>query len=148
MPAWLFGVSGLLVAVGGLFGGAVNRRLAARGGAERLPRLALIAAGAAALVQMFSAWPGLWPALAAGVLLASQLVISAAFGCAIPPLLAGALRDYRQVQGTAGAVLGLMYYLLIAGGLGLLGAAYQPHAWYQPWRWCCCARRCGRRRGD
>ncbi|MCD5361959.1 hypothetical protein LQT98_09705 [Chromobacterium aquaticum] len=22
--------------------------------------------------------------------------------------------------------------LLIAGGLGLLGAAYQPHAWYQP----------------
>ena len=51
MPAWLFGVSGLLVAVGGLFGGAVNRRLAARGGAERLPRLALIAAGAAALVR-------------------------------------------------------------------------------------------------
>ncbi|KMN82411.1 hypothetical protein VK98_08135 [Chromobacterium sp. LK11] len=132
MPPWLFGLSGLLVAAGGLFGAFVNRRLAARGGGERLPRLALTAATAAALIQLFSAWPGLWPIAAVGVLLVCQLAIAAAFGCAIPPLLAEALRDYRQVQGTAGALLGLMYYLLIAGGLGLISAAYQPHVCYQP----------------
>lgn len=132
MPAWLFGFSGLLVAAGGLLGAFLNRRLAARGAGERLPRLALAAAGAAAVIQLFSAWPGLCPPWAAGVLLFSQLAISAAFGCGIPSLLAGALRDYRQVQGTAGALLGLMYYLLIAGGLALLSAAYQPQLAYQP----------------
>lgn len=132
MPPWLFGLSGLLVAAGGLFGTFVNRRLAARGGGAHLPRVALTAAGAAALVQLSNAWPGWPPPVAVGVLLASQLAIAAAFGCAIPPLLAEALRDYRQVQGTAGALLGLMYYLLIAGGLALISVAYQPYVGYQP----------------
>lgn len=43
------------------------------------------------------------------------------YGLAIPNILAGVLQDYRDRLGTAGALLGLMYYLLIGGGLALAG---------------------------
>ena len=43
------------------------------------------------------------------------------YGLAIPNILAGVLQDYRDRPGTAGALLGLMYYLLIGGGLALAG---------------------------
>lgn len=42
-----------------------------------------------------------------------------AFGLAIPNILSQALKHYRNRLGAAGAVLGLLYYLLIAGGLAL-----------------------------
>ena len=44
-----------------------------------------------------------------------------AFGLAIPNVLSQALTRYREQLGTAGALFGLLYYLLI--GLGLTIAA-------------------------
>ena len=38
------------------------------------------------------------------------------------PILARALRHYKDCMGTAGAILGLMYYLMLGGGLVLAGA--------------------------
>lgn len=44
-----------------------------------------------------------------------------AYGIAIPNILATALAQYKDRLGTAGALLGLFYYLLIGGGLALAG---------------------------
>lgn len=44
-----------------------------------------------------------------------------AYGIAIPNILATALTQYKDRLGTAGALLGLFYYLLIGGGLALAG---------------------------
>ena len=47
------------------------------------------------------------------------MAVTVAFGLAIPNILSQALKYYRNRLGAAGAVLGLLYYLLIAGGLAL-----------------------------
>ena len=47
------------------------------------------------------------------------MLISLAFGLAIPNVLSQALNRYRQQLGTAGAIFGLLYYLLIGAGLSL-----------------------------
>lgn len=48
-----------------------------------------------------------------------------AYGLGIATILAGALRDYQAVLGSAGAILGLLYYVLIS--LGLLLVGYLQH---------------------
>jgi hypothetical protein len=53
----------------------------------------------------------------------AMLVVVLAFGIAIPNLLGAALSNYNDRLGTAGALFGLLYYLLIGGGLILVGWA-------------------------
>lgn len=48
-----------------------------------------------------------------------------AYGISIPNILARALRHYKDCTGTAGAILGLMYYLMLGGGLVLAGLSQQ-----------------------
>ncbi|GAL16778.1 multidrug resistance protein D [Vibrio maritimus] len=52
---------------------------------------------------------------------APMMFVVMSFGIAIPNVLSVALTDYKQQAGSAGAVFGLMYYLMIGGGLGLAG---------------------------
>lgn len=49
-------------------------------------------------------------------------MIATAYALAIPNILAGALRNYTDRPGTAGAVLSLLYYNLL--GLGLVAAGF------------------------
>lgn len=44
-----------------------------------------------------------------------------AFAMAIPLIFGSALVDYADCRGTAGALFGLLYYLLIGGGVALAG---------------------------
>ncbi|MBJ7263893.1 MAG: hypothetical protein JHC61_09255, partial [Burkholderiaceae bacterium] len=44
-----------------------------------------------------------------------------AYGLAIPNILAGALVRYSDRVGTAGALLGMLYYIMLALGLLLAG---------------------------
>ncbi|MNE56172.1 hypothetical protein D3C80_1510630 [compost metagenome] len=53
--------------------------------------------------------------------LAPMLLVVMAFGIAIPNILGTALAAYRDRLGTAGALFGLMYYILIGSGLMLAG---------------------------
>ncbi|KNH29931.1 hypothetical protein ACS77_01790 [Pseudomonas syringae] len=48
---------------------------------------------------------------------AGKLLVVLAFGMAIPNTLGSALVNYGDRLGTAGALFGLLYYLLIGGGL-------------------------------
>ena len=46
-----------------------------------------------------------------------MVLVSLSFGLTIPNLLSGALTHYRDNLGSAGALLGLFYYLVIGFGL-------------------------------
>ncbi|CAI1578455.1 Inner membrane transport protein ydhC [Serratia marcescens] len=109
-----FGYSGVMLALGSLAGALLNRHLLARGVSAKhqilLGGLLAVASGVALFWWQHSLW----------MLLPCALVMLA-FGLAIPNVLSQALSRYRQQLGTAGALFGLLYYLLI--GLGLTIAA-------------------------
>lgn len=109
-----FSYSGLLMAAGVAVGSATNRILLTRGWhSHSLIRLAsvigIISASAVWLLQNTILF----------VLPVTGVVT--AYGIAVPNILANVLQDYRDRVGTAGALLGLMYYLLIGAGLALSG---------------------------
>ncbi len=131
LAEWVFGLSGLIIAAGGFSGALISRRYVKSMGGRRLIRYSIMLSMAGSLLQFFAVRQ-LHPELIAGIILAGQFLISASFGCAIPNLLSGALQQYRHAQGTAGALLGLSYYTLIAAGLGLISYLYRPVAEFQP----------------
>ncbi|MGL5387951.1 MAG: MFS transporter [Serratia sp. (in: enterobacteria)] len=107
-----FGYSGIVLAFGSLCGAAANRYFLQHGlCAYRQIQLA----GLLALLAAVSAW--YWQTSL--MILLPCMAITVAFGLAIPNILSQALKHYRNRLGAAGAVLGLVYYLLIAGGLAL-----------------------------
>jgi len=106
----MYGYSGALLALGSALGAWINRhRLKAGGQAESMLRMASVlmlgsALGVAALQD--SAW-----------FLAPMLLVVVAFGVAIPNVLGHALVAYKDRLGSAGALFGLMYYLMIGAGM-------------------------------
>lgn len=117
-----FGYSGVMLALGSLAGALLNRHLLARGvSAKRqilLGGLLAVASGVALIWWQHSLWMLLPCALA-----------MLAFGLAIPNVLSQALTRYREQLGTAGALFGLLYYLLIGLGLTLAArAGFGRHA--------------------
>lgn len=107
-----FGYSGVILACGSLCGAAANRYLLQKGlFAYRQIQIASLLALLAAL--------GAWYWQTSLMFLLPCMLVTVAFGLAIPNILSQALNKYRSRLGTAGAVLGLLYYLLIAAGLAL-----------------------------
>lgn len=53
------------------------------------------------------------------------LMVVASFGVAIPNILSQALGAYKTAVGSAGALFGLLYYILI--GIGLYSSSLLPH---------------------
>lgn len=116
-----FGYSGVLLALGSGFGAWLNKWLLKRG--VNGEQLVLIAAGVAVLggllvVLLQNSWLFVWP----------MLLVVLAFGMAIPNVLGAALVAYRDRLGTAAALFGLLYYLVIGAGLTLV-------AWAQDLGW-------------
>ena len=54
-----------------------------------------------------------------------MLFIVMGFGIGIPNILSQALVNYKAQVGAAGALFGLLYYLLIGSGLAVAGMAMQ-----------------------
>jgi len=127
VPASWYGSSSLVLAFGVASGNRLNAGLTQRGhgGPERVFLASVLAACGAVLVLALQG--------SVGFVLPMLLVVMA-FGLAIPTVLATALNAYADRRGTAGALLGLLYYLLIGGGLMLAG-------WCQDLGWVllCCA---------
>lgn len=108
-----FGYSGVLLALGSGCGAWLNKRLLKRG--VNGERLVLIAAGVAVLggllvVLLQHSGLFVWP----------MLLVVLAFGMAIPNVLGAALVAYQDRLGTAAALFGLLYYLVIGAGLTLV----------------------------
>lgn len=119
-----FGTSGLLLGFGAFLGSYVNKILLGRGYASaQLVRFA----SAIALVGGLGIW--LFQSTVLGLnnvyFLAPMLLIVIAYGIAIPNILSSALANYHAYAGSAGALFGLFYYILL--GLGLGGAGIIHH---------------------
>lgn len=111
----MFGYSGVILALGSGLGAWVNKRLLRRGlTSARLIRVA-------ALSGLFGG-VGVWLLQDSGLFVLAMLLVVLAFGMAIPNVLGSALSNYGDRLGTAGALFGLLYYLLI--GVGMLLAAW------------------------
>lgn len=132
-PGWVFGLSGLAIALGSVLGAWVNRRLLRHHAPRRLVQGAVVASVAIAVLQ--AGWVLLAdgePTRILGGLILFQFLLMLAYGCAIPNLLANALEAYGDIRGTAAALFGLAYYLMIAAGLGLLSVLHRGAVMYHP----------------
>ncbi|MCG9712537.1 multidrug effflux MFS transporter [Shewanella insulae] len=113
-----FGYSGIALAIGTLVGSAINKTLLQRGASQRrLLRLA-------SLLTLVGAVGVYLSETHLGFLLPMASIV-AAFGIAIPNILSQALVEYHDQAGAAGALFGLLYYLLIALGLAMVSLAEQ-----------------------
>ncbi|GJN59081.1 MFS transporter [Elizabethkingia anophelis] len=110
-----FGYSGFILAIGTLIGALTNKRLIKKGfKPEILIRIGGITAFIAALIVEASG-EKIW-------FLIPFCFIVMAYGIAIPNILSTALFRYKSETGSAGAVFGLIYYILIGLGLVITGA--------------------------
>lgn len=107
-----FGYSGLALALATLIGSLLNRCLLDMGWLPlaliRLASVLALGAGVAVWASQDSLW-----------FLLPMMGVVVAFGIAIPNVLSQALLAYREVAGSAGALFGLAYYLLLSLGLAL-----------------------------
>ncbi|MBW3695077.1 MFS transporter [Vibrio sp. T187] len=114
-----FGQSGLVLALGTLLGSLVSKKLlgAVRFGihidSDALVKLAALLAivGSTGVYWMQGS---LW-------FLVPMLLIVMAFGIGMPNVLSHALVRYKDQVGSAGALFGMMYYVLIGSGLAVVG---------------------------
>ena len=113
-----FGLTGILLALGVGLGSMINRHLLAKKHtSEQLVKLSSaisLVSGCTVFVLMDSVW---------FVLPVIGVVIG--YGIAIPNILAHALNRYSDRKGTAGAILGLLYYIGLA--IGLMVAGWSQH---------------------
>ena len=115
LDALAFGYSGVALAAGSLFGALLNRRLLRQnvplGQMLAIACILHLAGAAAVYVLRESLW-----------FVAPGALVTLAYAMAIPLVLGSALSAYGDCRGTAGAIFGLFYYLLI--GAGLLAAGW------------------------
>lgn len=110
----IFGYSGFVLAISSVLGSMMNRRLLAQGyAAERLVRFAV---GLSLLSAV-----GVWMTQHSLLFLLPMVGIVISFGVAIPNILSYALVDYKANAGTAGALFGLMYYMILGVSLSFTG---------------------------
>ncbi|MGF1735179.1 multidrug effflux MFS transporter [Photobacterium satsumensis] len=111
-----FGYSGIVLGLGTLMGSFLNKHLITRKWQQKtllwLSATLLLVGGIVVTLMLDSIW-----------FVMPMVLVVMAFGIAIPNVLSAALVDYKQQAGSAGAVFGLMYYLMIGSGLGLAGMA-------------------------
>ncbi|GAB2643467.1 multidrug effflux MFS transporter [Vibrio panuliri] len=112
-----FGYSGIVLGFGTLLGSYLNKALLSKLVSQRsLLQLSamLLISGA---IGVYTISDSIW-------FVAPMMLVVMSFGVAIPNVLTAALIDYQQDAGSAGALFGLLYYLLIGGGLGLAGGIH------------------------
>ncbi|KLN66771.1 multidrug effflux MFS transporter [Vibrio sp. VPAP30] len=109
-----FGYSGIILAIGTFAGSWLNKRLLARGYESK--QLVQLSASLAICGTTL-----LWFLQGGITLLAPMLLVVASFGVGIPNILSRALAEYKSQTGSAGALFGLLYYLLIGFGLSAVG---------------------------
>lgn len=114
-PATWFGASGAVLALGSALGAWGNGRLL-RAGVAATTRIR-IAAGLVLTGGLLATLLHDHPAL-----VAAMVPVVTSFGLAIPNVLGQALRGYPHCLGSAGALFGLLYYLLIGAAMALVGA--------------------------
>ncbi|MUJ23976.1 MFS transporter [Aliivibrio fischeri] len=110
-----FGYSGIVLGLGTFIGSYLNKYLISKQVSLlrllQLSALLLTLGGILVTYLIDSIW-----------FLLPMILVVMSFGIAIPNILSVALIDYKQQAGSAGALFGLMYYLIIGAGLSLAGS--------------------------
>ncbi|WP_337160930.1 multidrug effflux MFS transporter [Vibrio alginolyticus] len=111
-----FGYSGMVLGLGTLLGSYLNKSLVSKN-VQKSQLLwfsaILISVGSVGvLILSQSIW-----------FVAPMVLVVMSYGIAIPNILSDALVDYKQQVGSAGALFGLMYYIMIGTGLAMAGTA-------------------------
>ncbi|EPS8933226.1 multidrug efflux MFS transporter EmrD-3 [Vibrio cholerae] len=109
-----FGYSGIALGLGSLIGSFLNKTLLAK----QVPQRALLLLAALLLIM---GTIGVSLTLDSIGFVAAMILVVIAYGMAIPNILSTALVEYKSQAGSAGALFGLLYYLLIGSGLALTG---------------------------
>ncbi|WBA83365.1 multidrug effflux MFS transporter [Endozoicomonas sp. GU-1] len=109
-----FGHSGLILSIGTLLGSYLNKRLLERDISQH--KLLWLANG----FLLFGAL-GVYLLISTIWFLIPMLLVVMAFGIAMPNVISSALQQYQDNLGSAGALFGLLYYLIIGSGLMLAG---------------------------
>ncbi|WP_235800263.1 multidrug effflux MFS transporter [Vibrio anguillarum] len=109
-----FGYSGVALAVATLIGSTMNKYFLNKGWSPlSLVKLAVSIA--------LTCGVGVWFTQSSLWFLLPMMGVVISFGIAIPNILSQALVKYKEVSGSAGALFGLAYYLLLSLGLGIAG---------------------------
>ncbi|MGX9994288.1 multidrug effflux MFS transporter [Vibrio sp. JZG120] len=111
-----FGYSGMVLGLGTMLGSYLNKSLVSKN-VQKSQLLwfsaILISVGSVGvLILNQSIW-----------FVAPMVLVVMSYGIAIPNILSDALVDYKQQVGSAGALFGLMYYIMIGTGLAMAGTA-------------------------
>ncbi len=114
LDAEQFGYSGIALGLGSLIGSFLNKTLLAK----QVPQRALLLLAALLLIM---GTIGVSLTLDSIGFVAAMILVVIAYGMAIPNILSTALVEDKSQAGSAGALFGLLYYLLIGSGLALTG---------------------------
>ncbi|MCQ6563370.1 multidrug effflux MFS transporter [Paenibacillus mendelii] len=113
-PGW-FGFFGIFVALSSIIGAMASKRMLQSYAAEKIIMIGCLIAAVGALFLVGLALNGLQPTLVHMALMVIGIfILLLGVGMAIPNCLSLALVRYGDVLGTAGAVFGLGYYLLVS----------------------------------
>ncbi|WP_051413090.1 multidrug effflux MFS transporter [Shewanella colwelliana] len=110
----LFGYSGVVLGIGTLLGSYLNKTLLTRKASFHTllwVSVSLLTIGALGVYLILDS---IW-------FLTPMMLVVISFSIAIPNILSAALVNYKQQTGSAGAIFGLLYYLMIGAGLTLAG---------------------------
>ena len=111
-----FGYSGMVLGLGTLLGSYLNKSLVSKNVRKNqllwLSAVLLSLGSVGVLILSQSIW-----------FVAPMMLVVMSYGIAIPNILSDALVDYKQQVGSAGALFGLMYYIMIGTGLAMAGTA-------------------------
>ncbi|ENB2087181.1 multidrug effflux MFS transporter [Vibrio alginolyticus] len=109
-----FGYSGMVLGLGTLLGSCLNKSLVSKNVRKSqllwLSAVLLSLGSVGVLILSQSIW-----------FVAPMVLVVMSYGIAIPNILSDALVDYKQQVGSAGALFGLMYYIMIGTGLAMAG---------------------------
>ncbi|HHF3065895.1 TPA: multidrug effflux MFS transporter [Vibrio diabolicus] len=109
-----FGYSGMVLGLGTLLGSYLNKSLVSKKVRKSqllwLSAVLLSLGSVCVLILSQSIW-----------FVAPMMLVVMSYGIAIPNILSDALVDYKQQVGSAGALFGLMYYIMIGTGLAMAG---------------------------
>ncbi|HGE6115308.1 TPA: multidrug efflux MFS transporter EmrD-3 [Vibrio cholerae] len=114
LDAEQFGYSGIALGLGSLIGSFLNKTLLAK----QVPQRALLLLAALLLIM---GTIGVSLTLDSIGFVAAMILVVIAYGMAIPNILSTVLVEYKSQAGSAGALFGLLYYLLMGSGLALTG---------------------------
>ena len=106
-----FGKTGFIIALGSIVGSLTNHRLLKKGLSDTTIVFFACLLMLISAVILYRSQSGHWFYL-------PMVVIAFAFNLAMPNLMGKALVNYQDQLGSAGALLGAFYYLLIGTGLG------------------------------